>query len=475
MMINDKMLKSSFTEEQEMIEKVLSFLENREDHYLPIERDFLYIIDDRQRVRFDLFLPEGCPSLGYYGQTAFELKNRLGADTIYHYYEYYNNVLTRVGIRNFILLYNDKNNFSTSLLKKYSKYKSDGFHVLSVHVFCKSETKERRSQPWREDHPHQELSYTEKKQRLIEDAHTAFVNGHDSLFLGAGVSCSVYVPKWCDFLSELLDCNQGLIRGADYSCVNESCDHSSIITGRYIENRFPTKTEFEKDRFKKEMYGVLYKNSPIPNSDLFNELVEVICYPKRDGGYCVDQAISFNYDDLLETALKGKRFSHSIFDRTIYTGNGFPIYHVHGMIPQKRMIDSTPVLGEQEYHQLYKEAYHWSNVIQLYALSRSTCFFIGLSMIDPNLRRLLDISRNGVGLNNKNIESMEPKHFAIMERKHLDTINPDSSKDDEHIKNIETMMYQLGINIIWYDNTDGQHLEVPKILKAIRLGPSTIV
>lgn len=55
MMINDKMLKSSFTEEQEMIEKVLSFLENREDHYLPIERDFLYIIDDRQRVRFDLF------------------------------------------------------------------------------------------------------------------------------------------------------------------------------------------------------------------------------------------------------------------------------------------------------------------------------------------------------------------------------------------------------------------------------------
>lgn len=38
-----------------MIEKVLSFLENREDHYLPIERDFLYIIDDRQRVRFDLF------------------------------------------------------------------------------------------------------------------------------------------------------------------------------------------------------------------------------------------------------------------------------------------------------------------------------------------------------------------------------------------------------------------------------------
>ena len=96
-------------------------------------------------------------------------------------------------------------------------------------------------------------------------------------------------------------------------------------------------------------------------------------------------------------------------------------------------------------------------------------------MTDPNLRRLLDISRNGVGLNNKNIESMEPKHFAIMERKHLDTINPDSSKDDEHIKNIETMMYQLGINIIWYDNTDGQHLEVPKILKAIRLGPSTIV
>lgn len=475
MIINDKMTKSSFTEEQEMLEKVVSYLEEREVHPLQIERDFLYMIDDIQRVRIDLFLPEGCPSLGYFGQTIIEFKNRLGADTLYHYNELFINVLMKSGIRNFILLYNDKNSFSTSLLKKYSRYRSDGFYVLSAHTFCKNETKDRKIQPWQVDRPYLELSYLEKRQQLVEDAHIAFVSGHDSLFLGAGISCSVNIPKWDRFLSELLDRNQGFIRGSEYAFVNEFCNHSSIITGRYIENCFPMKTEYEKDRFKKEMHSVLYRNKPIPNSTLYNELVQLICYTKRDGGFSVDQAISFNYDDLLETALKGKRLCHSIFNQTVYVGNRFPIYHVHGMIPQNRLIDSTPVLGEQEYHQLYKEAYHWSNVIQLYALSRSTCFFIGLSMTDPNLRRLLDISRNGVGINNDSIESMGPKHYAIMERKSLDCNNPDIERDNEHVRSIETMMNQLGINIIWYDNPDGQHLEVPKILKAIRLGSSTII
>ena len=464
------MLNSSINEEQEMFARAVSYLEEKGEHYLPLELNFPFLINDRQRVRFDLYLPEGCPSLGYYGQTVLELKTRLGADTLYHYYEYFINDLKGVGIRNFILLYSDKNSFSTSLLKKYSKYRSDGFYVFSIHFFCRSENKEETVQPWQEDHHLSGLSFEEKQNELIEDAHAAFASGHNSLFLGAGVSCSVHVPKWERFLSELLDKNQGVIRGNDYSCVNESCNHSSIITGRYIENRFSRKTEYEKDRFKKEMHSVLYNNNPIPDSELYKELVKMICSTNRDGDFCVDQAISFNYDDLLETALIGKRLSHSIFDRTIYTESRFPIYHVHGMIPQNRGIDSTPVLGEQEYHQLYKEAYHWSNVIQLYALGRSTCFFIGLSMTDPNLRRLLDISRNGVGLNNKNIESMKPKHYAIMERKPLDPFNTDISKDDEHVQNIETMMYQLGINVIWYNNSDGQHLEVPRILKDIRLG-----
>ena len=72
----------------------------------------------------------------------------------------------------------------------------------------------------------------------------------------------------------------------------------------------------------------------------------------------------------------------------------FPIYHVHGFIPydNSQIIKSVPILSEEEYHRVYANSYNWSNVEQIHALSRTTCIFIGLSMTDPNLRRLLDIA-----------------------------------------------------------------------------------
>ena len=456
-------------EKQEMLQKVVSFLDEQEPRvwYQYDYRFYLY----EQPVYADLFLSEGFSAKGIDGPTIVELKNRLGADTLYRYYESFRVIREGMYIRNFILIYNDKNEFSSSILRQFEKYRNEGFFVFSVSTFCKRMAPKKEPQT-RTDLPQKpSLSESEKRQRLIEKAHAAFIRGHSTLFLGAGVSCSVGVPKWDDFLKALLKrTSNAYIKEGDFPCVNESCDHSSIISGRYIKNGFAKDQAFEK-----EMKKALYAKHPIPKSPLFDELVEMICSRKQiSEDYCVDQAITFNYDDLLEAALRmTSRCGKSIFNRTVYTGNHFPIYHVHGMIPQNPLIDSTPVLGEQEYHQLYREAYHWSNVIQLYALSRSTCFFVGLSMNDPNLRRLLDISRNGGGFNNKSIESTDPCHYAILEKKPLDWNNPTQyDKNEEHAQNIEKMMYQLGINIIWYENTDGKHSKVPDILKAIRQGYS---
>lgn len=39
------------------------------------------------------------------------------------------------------------------------------------------------------------------------------------------------------------------------------------------------------------------------------------------------------------------------------------------MIPQENQgIISTLILSEREYHEMYKEAYNWSNIEQLHAL-----------------------------------------------------------------------------------------------------------
>ena len=208
------------------------------------------------------------------------------------------------------------------------------------------------------------------------------------------------------------------------------------------------------------MHASLYKNSPKPDSELFKAIVAAIKTNK------VNQVVTFNYDDLVETALINHGIDvHSVFDRTHFSGNEFPVYHVHGMIPQFRQIDSTPVLSEKEYHTLYKESFHWSNVVQLQALSSTTCFFIGLSMNDPNLRRLLDISSNGMGTLSKDTATGRACHYAILERKPLNPQAPNAEKDNEHFTLQERMMQDLGINIIWYDY--GKYDEIPTIIRKL--------
>ena len=66
-----------------------------------------------------------------------------------------------------------------------------------------------------------------------------------------------------------------------------------------------------------------------------------------------------------------------LYNKLIYTG-------------VSRAKKSLIVLGEKEYHKIYQEPYNWGNIEQLHALNRNVCFFIGLSMNDPNLRRLID-------------------------------------------------------------------------------------
>ncbi|MBP5715608.1 MAG: SIR2 family protein, partial [Bacteroidales bacterium] len=88
---------------------------------------------------------------------------------------------------------------------------------------------------------------------------------------------------------------------------------------------------------------------------------------------------------------------------------------------------------------LYFDSYSWSNIEQLHALDRNVCILIGLSMCDPNLRRLLDFSK-------RNQENVYPRHYVILQRKAFEDGN--DQKNKEHWKNMELMMYDLGMNII---------------------------
>lgn len=446
--------------ERDIISQVVAFLEEKiikEKESVIVEYPFT---KGSRYYRSDIYLPEGCAALDIAPKTIIEIKTRLGADTLYYLSQMYVENKTLWDVNGFIVIYGQRGDLSYSFLSHYKNYKKDlSFKIFWIEDFCKNA-------PIRRPEPEVGIEkWEEKRQRLLDDAHQAFLQGHNTLFFGAGLGADpkVKMPMWDALLGDLLHeaqtSSHSSIGRDDYEDINVSCNHSSLIIGRYIENGF---SNF--DQFTKKMHDSLYQNNPKPVSDLYNEIVETVATKK------VDQVITFNYDDLVETALEKEGLHvHSIYDRSHYSGMSLPVYHVHGMIPQTREIASTPVLSEKEYHTLYKESFHWSNVVQLYALSRTTCFFIGLSMNDPNLRRLLDIARNGMDIGMpKDSLTDRPCHFVFLERKPLNDKTIQEDKDREHFAMQEKMMEDLGINVLWFGH--GSFNEIPLMLKYIRTG-----
>lgn len=430
-------------------ESIFDFIKGKLSKDETLEYEKAFGREDGRFYRADIYLPQGCKVLEFPTRSIIELKLVLRPDTLYMLYNMFVENKAKWGVDSFIVIYNNRKQLSIELLSVYKRYIKDHFFVYSLQEILNGETLKDLSKPRFEKWKH-------KRARLIQDAQYDFSEGHNTFFFGAGLGPGVKMPTWNELLDDLLNKAQksshSAIGSVDYSDIDNSCNHSALVIGRYIESGFSDMKEFTE-----QMKASLYKNNPKPTSELYKAIVKAIKTQK------VDQVITFNYDDLVETALIGENIPvHSIFDRSHYSGSDFPVYHVHGMIPQTREIESTPVLSEKEYHTLYKESFHWSNVVQLQALSNTTCFFVGLSMNDPNLRRLLDISQYGI---NRDSATDRPCHYAILERKPLNTNAPNPAKDAEHFAMQERMMADLGINIIWFDH--GNYDDIPKILKRI--------
>ena len=91
-------------------------------------------------------------------------------------------------------------------------------------------------------------------------------------------------------------------------------------------------------------------------------------------------------------------------------------------------------------------------------MQRSVCFFIGLSMTDPNLRRLLDIAQGEV-----KGSARDMRHFAFI-REYKD-VNGKADKDkiDDLKGRMSEMLRDLGVAVVWYK----EHSELPAILEKL--------
>jgi hypothetical protein len=99
------------------------------------------------------------------------------------------------------------------------------------------------------------------------------------------------------------------------------------------------------------------------------------------------------------------------------------------------------------------DSFSWSNLIQLNKLTQNVCLFIGISLTDPNMRRLLDVAWR------KN-PNKTMSHFIVKLRPQLakgDILDEVSKLLEEQDAN------GLGLNVIWIDDFG----ELPGVLREI--------
>ena len=323
----------------------------------------------------------------------------------------------------------------------------------------------------------------------------AFESESLTLILGAGVSVEYGLPNWETLLQKLLltsfkgevssDTEKAFVLAKLFTKIFSP---NPLIAARYLRQHYSTELKGGGDKFESTVRKALYEQIKDDfQSDLFSEIVQLCVSPGKSPN--LDSVITYNYDDILEYHLNA--IDIDVPYKTISSvgvrpkPGELPIYHVHGYLPRKGKLTSTTLvtLSEDTYHEQYTDIYSWNNIVQINKFRDCVCLFLGLSLTDPNLRRLLDIA-------NKQRGATKAQHYAIRKKydgkalqeqlENLLKINPDLLDEKAHaklqlddtieylIKVIEKFETQddlsFGINTIWVD----EYSEIPQILKAIR-------
>ena len=256
-----------------------------------------------------------------------------------------------------------------------------------------------------------------------------------SISLGAGVSIEYSAKKWDDLINDFYDEIQRARKIDDVKAVQKKIGGTSVINGQFAQDNL---LNF-MDSLYKGIYGsyrgkVFYYS----NTTSLECIVNLIFRLQHGRRFNI---ITYNYDDFLEQMLTYKGIEYnSIYNKEGKIDDKLSVFHPHGFLPYgtKRgdyaSFKDFIVFSESEYHELYNNPLSWSMVLQHYLYRESAYLFVGCSLTDPNLRRILE-----------NTKIKGKTHFALM-------ITDGLSKKDQFI--VHSHFMRIGIECIWFDTID---------------------
>ena len=315
--------------------------------------------------------------------------------------------------------------------------------------------------------PHQE---EEKRSRMLARLGEEYRKDRLVLFVGAGASKDAGVVGWDELISELSVTYIDRELKKSHISVEET-EKKEILSelkargkGRLLQQARLLRHALDKD-FSAEIKQILYRKES-GNSELLKQIVR-LCTPER-GKFGIRAIVDYNFDDLIETALE----KGNVRCRPVYRAGITPetaelgIYHVHGFLPRKEELypdleKSLLIFSEESYHRLLSEPYHWANLCQLNFLNNNTCLFVGLSMTDTNLRRLLEAAW-------QNSDSPdECRHYAILKKETAEDGSRAKRSFARAYRTLQEESYaEFGIDVLWVDD----YSEIPALLRQIKDG-----
>lgn len=328
----------------------------------------------------------------------------------------------------------------------------------------------------------------------LKQAHQA---GNLTLVLGAGASAERGVLTWNTLLQELLletiedGSNENSAQSRVLAWAFQSIfDPNPLIAARYLTQYHKQKHANNPLAFLEQVRTNLYRGLKPSKADGLLAEIRQLCMAVGKSPN-LKSVITYNFDDLLEEELlkngQGVKFRPIYTPGTHATAEELAVYHVHGYLPQMGSLTEANqvIFSEDYYHRQYGEVYHWSNLVQINAFAESNCLLTGVSLTDPNQRRLLDIAMKLRG-------DSDIHHYCIKRRYHPKFVEesltwelkkqPELMKakinaqlqEGDAIKHLiritqnfeEKDAASLGVGIIWVNEFD----EYAEVLKRIRTG-----
>ena len=381
-------------------------------------------------VMVDYYLPSGSRRLNYPDKTVIEVKEKLSSGTTRNAQTIALGLERDYAINRYVLM--SHNIPEDAIPRRSSNNQSDVF-VLVDYEELKSSIEKYGTIPFEKDN-----QWEKERKAKLEHAAFDYSGGRNTFFLGAGVSRDAGLLSWEKLLEAMVSSLRQMkeVSLNDLDALKNDCGNDFLVKARYLKRLCGERDISFVDLIRKALYS-----AKIKNSKLVGAIADCVVSGK------LESIITYNYDEVIERELEKRDVPFASIDsQNRPTSRQFPIFHVHGFIPsdQDKSYDKNVVLSEDEYHSLYNNAFHWANIEQVHALVQTTCFFIGLSMKDPNLRRLLDIAQQR--------GSRDPVHYAFLRR-----------EDYNQPLKAERVFYEMGVNVLWYEN----YHDLPEMISSL--------